>query len=164
MPFTEEFIERFWAKVNKDGPVHPALGTKCWLWKGAHGKRGHGYVNNSEFQSTAHRASWVIHRGDIPSLMCVLHKCDNPPCVNPDHLFLGTELDNVRDMIAKGRKKPPRITYPRRILTDAQIVEIRASSETNRTLADRYGVTRLTISSVRNFRCWKNVGQAGVSP
>ena len=90
--------ERFFAKVNKDAP------DGCWEWTASMRVRDYGgFVFYGE-NMLAHRASWIIHNGDIPENMCVLHKCDNPTCVNPDHLFLGTQADNVTDMCVKGRK------------------------------------------------------------
>lgn len=89
-------IARFWSRVAKsDG---------CWLWTGARfGPNGYGAVRFQKRNSSAHRVSWMIHFGPIPDGLFVCHKCDNPPCCNPAHLFLGTIGDNTRDMIAKGR-------------------------------------------------------------
>lgn len=88
--------ERFWAKVNKT--------RSCWVWLGK--PRGFGYgrieLLGGQTQST-HRYSWELHNGPIPTGMAVLHKCDVPQCVNPDHLFLGTQLENMRDRRSKGR-------------------------------------------------------------
>lgn len=88
--------ERFWEKVNKT--------ETCWLWTGGCSKKGYGSIWNSEGEKQTHRLSWVIHYGAIPDDMKVLHKCDNPPCVNPDHLFLGSYADNNRDRDEKGRQ------------------------------------------------------------
>jgi hypothetical protein len=71
----------------------------CWPWTGKIATNGYGYLDNM----LAHRASWLIHHGPIPEGLQVLHHCDNPRCVNPDHLWLGTQADNVADMMAKGR-------------------------------------------------------------
>lgn len=95
-------VARFWLKVNKNGPVpphRPELGP-CWLWTGARDRGGYG-----QFSGRAHRWSWLIHHGYRPGHgLFVCHHCDNPPCVRPDHLFLGTASDNARDMVAKGRQ------------------------------------------------------------
>ena len=95
---------RFWAKVAKtdDG---------CWNWTASKRYKGYGAFcyyrdDGTLVQGRAHRYSWEIHNGDIPDGMFVLHSCDNPACVNPDHLFLGTNQDNVDDMMRKGRHRP----------------------------------------------------------
>ena len=94
----EEF---FWARVVKS--------DNCWEWTGKKQSSGHGQVilHRGAKQLGAHRVSWEIHNGSIPKGMYVCHKCDNPSCMNPDHLFIGTNLDNIKDMWAKGRGKPP---------------------------------------------------------
>lgn len=103
---------RFWAKVNKQGALHCVLKTRCWEWTAATDGRGYGTfkVMNPRRQICAHRMSWELENGPIPRGdgyhgACVLHRCDNPVCVRPAHLFLGTVGDNVRDMFAKGRSK-----------------------------------------------------------
>lgn len=105
--------QRFWASVNKNGPiVRPALGH-CWVWTGGkvsktkpYGKMTH-WENGKNRHQTAHRFSYELRSGPIPDKMCVLHRCDNPPCVNPDHLFLGTAKDNTRDKLLKERSTSP---------------------------------------------------------
>lgn len=98
-------IERFWPKVNKSGPVLRADIGACWTWTGVC-RRGYGIIerhDDTERVLLAHRVSWTIANGAIPDGLLVCHKCDNPPCVNPDHLFLGDHKANAADMIAKGR-------------------------------------------------------------
>jgi hypothetical protein len=89
--------DRFMAKVVKDP-------SGCWLWTGATKASGYGSIMiRSYVVDYAHRASWMIHYGDIPPLLNVCHKCDRPGCVNPEHLFLASQYDNMQDMVAKGR-------------------------------------------------------------
>lgn len=86
---------RFWQRVEKtDG---------CWRWTGPLHAFGYGLIWRGGNNVGAHRISWEIHVGPIPDGLFVLHRCDNPPCVRPDHLFLGTQADNIHDMVAKGR-------------------------------------------------------------
>ena len=88
----------------KVSPNHFWQGTACWEWTGSRFASGYGQLPaQRDTGSLAHRASWRIHYGLIPHGMCVLHHCDNPPCINPSHLFVGTNKDNSKDMVAKGR-------------------------------------------------------------
>jgi hypothetical protein len=95
---------RFWARVNLEGPVHPVLKTRCWPWTGCKKSDEYGYFTAPGCGGRAHRYAYHRYRGPIPDGLCVLHHCDNPSCVRPDHLFLGTRLDNIADMMAKGRQ------------------------------------------------------------
>lgn len=91
----KKLVDRFFPRVNK--------GLDCWTWKGAVNDYGYGIVYHEKKQYRAHRISWLIHHGEDPGKSFVCHKCDNPICVNPDHLFLGFAKDNIQDMISKGR-------------------------------------------------------------
>jgi endogenous inhibitor of DNA gyrase (YacG/DUF329 family) len=103
---TVPIADRFWPKVNKNGPtIRLELGP-CWPWTGATDGHGYGRIGRGradEGNVGAHVVSWEIHRGPVPDGLFVLHHCDNPPCVRPDHLFVGTIQDNSDDMKAKGR-------------------------------------------------------------
>ncbi len=91
--------DRFWSKVDKHGPHAGRLG-RCWVWIGAYYPGGYGKTYRGRKAVLAHRVAW----GDVPTGLCVLHHCDNPPCVRRSHLFRGTRADNSADMVAKGRQ------------------------------------------------------------
>lgn len=96
MRMSEADIARFWSKVRKS--------DECWIWiAGRYFPAGYGQFFLDGRDMRAHRTSWTIVHGPIPDGLWVLHKCDNPPCVRPDHLFLGTRSDNMRDCVSKGR-------------------------------------------------------------
>lgn len=100
MPFPEEpqVKQRFWAKVNVGAD------TECWPWTAYRGLAGYGqFAFHRRRLEQAHRVAWQLTYGPIPPGLFICHRCDNPPCVNPRHLFLGTRTDNVRDMWSKGR-------------------------------------------------------------
>jgi len=105
----KRLAERFWSKVNKNGPIPPHqshLG-QCWEYTGCRNEHGYGDVcTNGERKrhDKAHRVSWLLTHGELPD-QSVLHKCDNPPCVRPDHLFLGNHKTNADDMVKKGRAR-----------------------------------------------------------
>lgn len=140
--------ERFWAKVDKSGD--------CWIWLAA-ALRGYG-VFTAENRKTvyAHRFSWERSRGPIPGGMFVCHSCDNPSCVNPDHLFIGTNADNAADMARKGRSSRGS-NRPLSKLTEQQVSEIKSSPLKGVDLARQFNVSTTQISVIRNGREWKHV-------
>ncbi len=134
--------------------------TGCWLWPGQVNSGGYGITIWEGKQRLAHRISYEYHIGPIPDGLYVCHKCDVPSCINPGHFFVGTQVDNMQDMIAKGRRKyksgyksPGRggWTYNRKPskLTDDQVREIYSSTETCRSLAEAYGVSFGLISNIK---------------
>lgn len=135
----------------------PEPNTGCWLWTGPVCVKGYG-VGRWNRVTRSHRVSWAAFRGGIPAGMCVCHKCDTPSCVNPDHLFLGTNADNVRDRLQKGRS---RYAYGELAgsakLTADDVRCIRASSGTGAALSRAYGVSRNQIRLIRNRVKWKHV-------
>jgi hypothetical protein len=95
-PRKTSFEDRFWARVEKT--------EGCWIWTGSlFSGSQYGQVKQNGKTKQVHRVSWELHFGPIPESMCVCHKCDNPPCVRPDHFFLGTNYDNTMDSVIKGR-------------------------------------------------------------
>lgn len=113
MNLTDADIARFWKKVVKNGP------DKCWGWRGGVADFGYGRFRIFGTHKTAHRISYVLEFGEIKHGLWVLHRCDNPPCCNPAHLFLGTQQDNSDDMVSKGRSasgnRHGSVTHPERI-------------------------------------------------
>ena len=142
--------------------VSPEPNTGCWLWTGHIDKWGYGrFFVSGNGSSLAHRASWAIHRGNTEGLH-VLHRCDNPPCVNPVHLWLGTNFDNMRDMMTKGRKRVSARDggrNPNAKLTAGQVKDIRelhASGWRYPALAERFDVSVGCIRSIALFENWRS--------
>lgn len=145
--------DRFWRKVQKT--------SGCWLWTGFCMRSGYGKIRRGgkgQGLLLAHRLSYEMHHGPIGPRMFVMHTCDNPRCVNPDHLKQGTPQDNMLDMISKGRKVVPIGDGHFSCRLDAKKVRyIRSSNETSVALAEKFGVNPSAISNVRNGITWKHV-------
>lgn len=150
-------------RTRFESKYEPVTETGCWLWLGGVvSPLGHGTLRNEEQRhELAHRISYRLNVGPIPDGMQVLHRCDVGGCVNPTHLFLGTQGDNMRDMVAKGRENRSRNvkgeSHPLAKLKESQVREIRASDEASVVLAKRYGVSRTQITAVRLGRSWKSI-------
>lgn len=138
--------------------------TECWEWSGCRNPKGYGRTSRTPafaHECLVHRLSWIINRGEIPAGLHVLHRCDNPPCFNPGHLFLGTNQDNNDDKIAKGRvSKPIGILNPRAKLTEDDVLAIRVDERSATTLARIYGVAPPTITRIRTGTGWRRLGEA----
>jgi hypothetical protein len=140
-------------KERFDAKWMPEPYSGCWLWtagttKNPTHKYGTFFIGGGNVP--AHRVSWTLHRGKIPDEMKVLHKCDTPLCVNPDHLFLGTQLENVMDSVRKRRHEP-------RKFSDEDIKAIRQDTRLQRIIAADYGVSRSMITMIKLNQYWKHV-------
>lgn len=141
-------IDRFWRSVKKT--------RGCWFWTASTDTNGYGQFGVKGKAVLVHRFSYTLHKGKIPKgkgyhKMCVLHKCDTPNCVNPDHLILGTQQDNIRDRDLKGRlfckinkKKADKI---RRLYVPRKVSQY--------TLATRFGISRSTVEDIIHNRIWQ---------
>ena len=158
-----------------DAKYIPEPMSGCWLWEGAVCGGGYGCIGETGTRKilAAHRVSWELHNGKIPDGKWVLHKCDVRPCVNPEHLFLGTLQDNMDDMVSKGRSMLGRKTgkqknpgkdfaakgarHYRAKLSEAEVIEIIKSSEPGRTMARKFGISASAISEIRSRKSWKHL-------
>ena len=150
--------DRFWSKVQK--------GDGCWLWTGTRSSNmGHGVLvsgpRGSARREYAHRISWEFHVGPIPDGLSVCHHCDNPPCVRPEHLFLGTRADNTADRDRKGRHKALRgSANGRAILTEADVLAIRrrhALGESPLAIAKSLGRGYAAVYQAATHRSWRHL-------
>lgn len=145
-------LAAFWDRVEKT--------ATCWLWKGQRRGRGYGVIAVHHRKRYAHRMAWELTHGPIPEGLQIMHICDNPPCVNPAHLQLGSPKDNSVDAMNKGRlaKGYYRVTNPK--LTPAQVTEIRrraAAGEGTMSLSRAFGLTPGNIWKIKTRRTWLEV-------
>lgn len=141
----EEWVAGFWARVDQSGGP-----DACWPWMGSRQSDGYGFTIRRGRRMMASRAALQFKIGrslERDEMAC--HKCDNPPCCNPGHLFPGTASDNARDAVAKGRVK--------RVLTEADVVTIKRIGGPAADLAARFGVSVAHIRSILNGRSWAHV-------
>lgn len=156
---TKSLKERFDTKYD----INPV--TDCWEWKGAFYGNGYGNIMLENQRVTgAHRASFLIYKGEIPFGLNVCHHCDNRSCVNPSHLFLGTDKENMQDMTDKGRRRsntPVGINHCHAKLTNEKVLEIRRKYTprviTLQDLADEYEVSKRLIYLIVKKQIWKHI-------
>jgi hypothetical protein len=146
-------VDRFWEKVDRSG--------ECWLWTA--GRRGDGYgafQAESNRQVGAHRFSYELHHGEIPVGMVVMHSCDTPLCVNPDHLSVGTSADNAADSARKARR-PRGSDNSQAKLTEEQVLALRAQYArggiTQKELAAQYSISHALVSFIVTRRAWRHI-------
>ena len=152
------FVERFWRKVLR--------GDRCWEWQGAQARHGYGLVILSPARARvrrtfAHRVAWTAVHGEIEGGFHVCHRCDNPPCCNPDHLFIGTAKDNALDRQAKGRTHVGNgADNPRARLTEADVRTIRqmgADGVASAAIARAFGISPSATRYVLKRQTWRDV-------
>jgi len=143
--------DRFLKKVNKT--------DDCWIWLGAKKTRsGYGNFFYRKKVIHAHRASYLIFIGSIPDNLYVCHHCDNPSCVNPKHLFIGTQDDNMKDMIKKNRSGNTKGSKNGNSkLSEGDILEIRQSEEYSFVLAKKYSISPTQVCNIRKRKVWKHI-------
>ena len=154
--------KRFWSKVDKGSSSVYYNRTRCWGWTAGRTTREYGAFWMRNIMQKAHRISYEIKHGLIPKGMNICHHCDNPPCVRPDHLFLGTQNDNLKDADSKGRlnkgkNSPKGSKHSQAKLIEAQIIPILKDTRTHRKIAEDYNVDRTTVSLIKQRKTWKHV-------
>lgn len=151
--------QRFWEKVDKQGPVpeHMPDAGPCWIWTAAKNENGYGVMNRGDNRLIkAHRMSMRIDLGrTLAPSEKVRHACDNPPCVNPAHLSVGSQLENIHDAVSRGRHKHGDIGAEKLSSQDVEQIRIESSAgRSNTDIAERFGVTQPMVSMIVNGKRW----------
>ena len=153
-PFTSQEQAHFWSRVSVGAQV------VCWPWTGCVLPKGYGVITFHQRSLYAHRVAYSLTFGVSLVDLCVLHTCDNPRCCNPDHLFLGTDADNVADMHGKGRTAVGGMLPQTRLTADdvrAIRVRFATCNVSGRALAREYGVAHETMRAITSGRTWKHI-------
>lgn len=149
-PINELILNRFWSKIDKKAS------KSCWTWLASKNNDGYGRFGIGKKVYQSHRLSYYLHYGDFDQTMLVLHKCDMPACVNPNHLFLGTNKENTADRVKKGRSCAGSRHARAKIKEDdvAAIKNLLASGLTLRHVASIYNVAASTVSNIKTGKSW----------
>lgn len=146
LPPQENFLQK----------TEPDPNSGCWLWTGCVHANGYGKIKSKQRTGLAHRFAWELFRAPIPPGMIICHKCDTPLCVNPDHLYVGTDADNCRDKMARGRDRKASGTDAAHAKLDwEKVAVIRSSPLSNKRLAKMYGVDPSTVWDARRGATWR---------
>jgi len=145
--------QRLWARVKKGAP------NECWEWQGAINSHGYGTIRERCKSKGAHVIAFRSANGDVPGGLCVCHTCDNRRCCNPEHLFLGTNLDNISDRDAKGRQaRGARISRAKLTESDAAIIRYLTDCGANgKALARLFGINQTAVSAIHCRQTWAHV-------
>lgn len=144
--------QRFWFYVDKKQK------NDCWHWTGSCNNKGYGRIQINKKNIAAHRLSWKIHFGMIPKDLCVLHTCDNPKCVNPNHLFLGTSEDNIKDKVDKNRQaKGENIGISKLTMNQVKEIRILKGKFSQRKIAKMFSVAYSTIAYIHKNKTWRHI-------
>jgi hypothetical protein len=156
MSVSRPFAERFWEKVQRQ--------IGCWKWTGHINEHGYGRLAIGKSCAgkliLAHRASWILHYGEIPEGMLVLHQCDNPGCTNPEHLHIGTQSENMQDRQKRTWQAPGLEQHPRAQFTNTKVIEIKRllrSGLSQTKVAAIFGCKVSAVSDISSGRCWKAI-------
>lgn len=146
--------DKLWSKIDI------GLENECWMWKGCQSTAGYGVIRINYILKYAHRLAWELHNEkSIPPKISVCHSCDNPPCCNPDHLFLGSQADNMRDAKNKGRM-PHGVLHHGTDLTEKDIRKIRYLGQTDiphQEIGDYFSISRMSVNDIIHKRTWGHI-------
>lgn len=148
--FQTQPLERIWDHIKKEGD--------CWVWTAHKHPFGYGMIMVNGIPTGCHRISWELTNGPIPHGMSVLHKCDNPSCINPSHLFLGTQDDNMKDRSKKGRA-PKGESHPMSKISEEMAIKIKHSMLSGYKCAALFHVSPSTVHSIRSGKTWRHISQ-----
>jgi hypothetical protein len=143
---------RFWNKVRVGGP------NECWEWRGYKHPRGYGYLclaTSGHYK--VHRLSYALHNDVLPANTVVCHRCDNPACVNPNHLFAATQKENIADCIRKGRRVVLRGERRASKLTAEKVIRIRSDVRPQNVIAAEYGIRQDHVSRIKTGKAWSHI-------